>query len=1136
MEIGREQVGSRVLAGLDAEPPRASLGEGAFVGRESELAAATRVLHEAIGGRGRVMLLGGEPGIGKSRLAGEFAAIATTEGVRVVWGRSWEAGGAPPYWPWLQSLGELARSRDGAVDPGAEADPDVPALLAGAHWTDGVGPSNPDTARFRLFEAVAEFLHRHAARQPLMLVLDDLQVADTPSLLLLRFVAGAVRSDRILLLATYRDTELLAGGVLPETLAELARESNVRRINLRGLSKAEVAQYMGDQLGTPPSDAVAEAMHDRSEGNPLFVQELVRLLAEEGSLDGQASRVLTSRLPTNLLEILRRRLKPLPEVTLEIVTRAAVLGREFELGTLARFSHRTVGEVVVLLQSARSAGVIIEIPGVRDCLRFSHVLLRESVLGDLAAPAKSELHRQAGEALEQMHTDDIEPYLAELAYHFLEAEHDGDAAKAFTYTRRAGDRALDLLAYEEAVRLYEAAREVERRFPERDPARLCELLLALGDAHGRAGDEVLSERTFVRAADLARANGLHEHLARAALGYGGRLTWKRAGADKRVVPLLREGLTVIDRTDSPLRARLLARLAGAMRDDPSMHPREDFATEAVAIARRLGDDSTLGYCLEGLFGALWRPDNVAERLAIADEIISLGSRAGDLEREASGQMYRMIVHFELGDIPAMLRDRAGADRAAVALRQPTRTWWATCVRALLAFFQGRFDESEALTSEALALGARAYRSDALVHYVMHRFQLRREQGRLGEIEVELADVARDYPSFPMTRAALALLYVELGRREEAVLEFESLARDDFAGLPWDNEWLFAMSLVAEAACLLDDRDCAAVLYERLLPFASRNALGPAEGCTGSVHRVLGLLASTLGRFEEAGRQFELALEKNERMGAMPWLVRTQLGHARMLLSQGDRKDVDRARELLVSALAACERMGMVSVGASVSSMLAGLSPAPIHDGAPQHSDAAAPRGASFRREGEYWTIEFARTTRLRDSKGLRYLAVLLAHPGREFHAIDMLAGPGPVPADLPGAPATEDGPRWRLPEGIETIDAEAREAYRARIAELREELDEAERFHDRERVARAHTELQVLTDELAGAFGLGGRRRLSPSAAERARQSVTKALHDALRRIQAADPALGDHLSRSVRTGSFCIYDPDAVAAPRWSI
>jgi DNA-binding SARP family transcriptional activator len=896
-----------------------------FVGRGLELEELRAGLNDAFARRGRLFLLVGEPGIGKSRLADELIADARARGASVVIGRCWEAGGAPAYWPWVQALRLYVEQSDPGTlrsELGSGA-PDLAQIVPELRelFPDLPQPSlEVEGARFRLFDSVGHFLRNAAASRPLVLVLDDLHVADEPSLLLLRFVAGGIAGSRILVVGTYRDVDPTMRDPLASTLAELAREQVTRRIELGGLTEEDISEYVKLTAGTTPSAGLSAAIHTETGGNALFVAEVVRLLAADGHVsDIDARELWTLGIPQGVREVIGRRLRRLSEECVVVLTLASVLGREFALDALQRLTEVPADELLDLLDEPVAARVLTSVPGARGRLRFGHALVRETLYEGLTTPRRVQLHRRAGEALEALYAQDQEPHLAELAHHFLEAAPGGDLDKALGYAQRAGDRALELLAYEEAARLYELALQaLELQQPVDLSARYA-LLVARGDALARGGSTPEAEQAFLAAADLARASLLPEHLARAALGYGGRFPWLRAGSDPWLVPLLEEALEALGETEPVLRVKLLARLAGALRDQPSLEPRASLSRQAVEIARGLGDPDTLGYALASLFTATWGPE-LGEPATIAEEVTRLAEETGEAERALDACRLRWWVALSLGDVAAV--ERAADDHRALAeqLKQPSLQWYNVVMRSTLAIFQGEFAEGERIAEEALQLGQQAQSRDAGFSYRIALFSLRREQGRLEEIEDMVRQTVDEYPGYRSFRCLLALLEWELGHREETRGMFDELAADDFAALPRDAEWLFCLSVLAEVAAYLQDRDRAAILHRQLLPYARLNAVAAGEVAIGSVARYLGLLATTMGHWNEAAQHFEDALEMNERMGARPWLAHTQHDYARTLLARDEPGDRERAQELLHQALATYRELGIEPSAAKASAV------------------------------------------------------------------------------------------------------------------------------------------------------------------------------------------------------------------------
>lgn len=875
-----------------------------FVGREPELGELLSGLEDALAGRGTLFLVAGEPGIGKSRLAEEVIAHARARGAHVLVGRCWEAGGAPAYWPWMQTLRAYMRESDpGTVRAqlgagAADLAPILPDLRQ--QFPDLPEPPALDSegARFRLFGATAEFLRNASEDRPVVLVLDDLHAADPPSLLLLRFLARELSSTRILVLGAYRDVDPTPGQPLTEMLAEVAREPVARRLTLGGLSEREVVEYVGLAGSELASEGLVTTLHEQTEGNPLFVGEIVRLLSVEGIRSDFAAEVRLV-IPQSVRDVIARRLTHLSEECNRVLVLACVIGREFALDALARVAGVSEDELLDVLDEAMSARIVSDVPGAPGCLRFAHVLIRDTLYDGLTTARRLRLHRLVVAALERLYGEEPGRHLAELAHHSIAGS---DFDKGLRYAWRAGDWEMSLLAHEEAAHLYGTALEAFEMGGLHDEKTRCELLLSLGEAKARAGDSPAAKDAFVEAAGIARRVGLACELARAAAGYGGRVVWARAGNDDRLVPLLEEGLAALGDGDVELRARLLARLAGALRDDPERGRRDRLSSEAVELARHSGDLAALAYALDGRAAAIVAPDTVAEGLALGTELCQVAERSGDPERVVSGHMWRIIAQLLVGDVRGAELDRAPASRIAQDLRQPAPLWEVCGAQAMLALAAGRLGEADALGCEAFELGERAQPEAAIPVSRLQRYTLADFRGSLEEVEPAICDLVAEYPARRVFLCALACLHARLGRPREAKRALDDLARDRFSALPFDQEWLYGMSLLAETSALLSDADSAGVLYGLLAPWAEFNAVDVAEGMRGSVARYLGMLAATMERWDDAELQFEEALAMNEQMGARPWLAHTRHDYAGMLLARGGAGDRERALELAGRAL------------------------------------------------------------------------------------------------------------------------------------------------------------------------------------------------------------------------------------------
>jgi tetratricopeptide (TPR) repeat protein len=1107
---------------------------GVFVGRERELAELGAALDGAEARLGSLFLLVGEPGIGKSRLADELAARARERGFLVLRGRCWEAGGAPAYWPWVQALRAHVRATDPedlAEQLGAGAGhvaqviPDVHAMLPDVDMPD-VG--DPDAARFQLFDAVTSFLLAVSARQPILLVLDDLHAADTPSLLLLRFASDELARSGVLVVGSYRDPDPDRDAPLPPELVELARQPSSRLLPIAGLPQADVTRFIDRTTGIAAPASLVSSVFEHTEGNPLFVGELVRLLAHEGRLTSMAPGA-PLKIPASVREVIGRRLAHLSEECRKVLETSSVIGREFELGLVALVAGRPDQEILERLDEASRARVVADVSRRPGRFRFGHALIRDVLYEGIPSALRVVLHRRTAEALEGLPEQERASRLEELAHHFYLSTPGGSwrrTRRGVEYARMAGDDAMLRLAYEEAARLYEMAlQQLKSLQRDQEPAR-CELLLRLGYAHSNAGELAIARETLADAADLAKRLGDAERLARAAIGYAGEI-WTRAGDDRRIIPLLEDALDLTGDAPSPWRVRLLARLACALRGSRDRERSEILGRQAVEMARDLGDPRTLLYALVGLCGAIWWPENPEQRLTIGDEIIVDARAFVEPEREFQGHLVREISFLELGDISRFEAELAYLAAPPEEVRSPAQRWMVTVLKANLALQQGQLADAERFATEARGYGARSMLTDAQAHFASHIYLLRRAQDRPDDALELVREAAASLTWYPFLRCELAGLYLHLGHERTSRAIYEDLAADRFGSLPRDNEWIFALTLLSPLSVRHEHLEGISTLYELLLPFADRLAVGHAEGATGSVSRALGMLAAGLSRLDDAERHFAFAIDHNERMGALLWTTDTQVRLARMLLTRDRPGDRERAHALLTEALRTCRSLDLVQLEREIRDLR------PEIEEVEAHARPLPMTKATFRREGEYWSIVFESDAfRLRDSKGLRHLSLLLAAPGREMHALELVS-------------AVEGHVRARTPSDIEVrpntggadklLDERAKAEYARRLQELESDLAEAEEWHDPERASRVRQEIDFLASELGAAVGLGGRDRRAASNAERSRVNVTRAIKSALERIGEHSPTLARHLAATVRTGTFCVYEPDPRVPVTWS-
>jgi DNA-binding SARP family transcriptional activator len=912
---------TRVESAATQPPARARAPRIPFVGRERELSELIASLDDACAGRGRLVLLVGEPGIGKSRLADELLAQGESRGVQVLIGRCWEAGGAPAYWPWTQSLRGLTRE----VEPerlrcqlgrdGTELVRLVPEL--GELLSDLPVSTDPagEGARFRLLASVSAFLRRCSSSRPLAIFLDDLHAADEPSLLLLRFVVGQLAGSQILIVGCCRDSEI--GTALAGTLTELTREPAARRITLKGLSPTETSRLLRATIGRTPADDVAAQVHAQTEGNPFFATEIGRLLGSEAS-GGDAKA--TVPIPETVMEAVARRLDRRSASCRETLTLASVIGREFDPAVVEAVGGAREDEVYGALEEAASARLLAGLRGTPGRLRFSHILIRDALYESIPAPRRVRLHRAIGTALEMLYSENPEPHLAEVARHFL-AGGTPVRDKAIEYAQRAGDGAASQLAYEEAVRHYQAALDVLDATGSGDADRACELLLSLGEALSRAGRGHEAKEVLRRAATLAERTGKTDRLARAAVEYGGRFAWSRASTDAFLVPLLERALAAIGTADSAERVKLLARLATAIRDDPSRTRRVRIAEEAVQIARRLEDPETLAFALEGHWTAVEGPDTAGGGIEPGAMLVKLGEQTGDNERALIGHQYRLNGFWTLADRVGVDVELDALALLADELGQPAQRWILGTDQTMLALMEGRLADAEHLISDTLELGRRSQSWNAVVSQRFALFALRRAQGRLAEFEDTIKRSVHEYPPLFRFRCALAHTYGELGRRRDASDAIDELMTHDLGNEYIDAEWLLSITTLADPCALVGHQDAAARLHALLTPYEGLYTVAPVEATFGSAARALGVVASVLERFDAAEEHFALAIETERKMKARPWLAHTQHDLATMLLRRRAAGDTERACALLQDTHDTYRRLGMKSWAARAHGLL-----------------------------------------------------------------------------------------------------------------------------------------------------------------------------------------------------------------------
>ena len=940
----RHESASDVLAALDAvdlttsvEQPAAAVDEahaldslagGVFVGRQQEMGELKACLEDALSGRGRLVTLVGEPGIGKTRTAQELATYAGLRGTQVLWGRSYEEQGVPPYWPWVQAIRSYVRDQEpeqvrsemgaGAADI-AEVVSDVRERLPDLQPAPQL---EPEQARFRLFDSIAAFLKTASQRQPLVLVLDDLHWADQPSLMLLQFGARELGGARLLLIGTYRDVEVSRRHPLSQTLAELTRERLFQRILLRGLGQEAVGRFIEMVSGSTPPRGLVEVVHRQTEGNPLFVTEVVRLLVQEGQLTDRPDpnqerpgdwESWSVRIPEGVREVIGRRLDHLSQRCNQALTIASVIGREFTLEQLTPMvADATEDRLLDVREEALASRVIEELPRSVGRYQFTHALIQETLQEDLSGTRRSRLHGDIAEALERLYVGDIEAHAAELAYHFAEAQTALGTGKLVRYSLLAGERALASYAHEEASSHFQRGLAAKAGQPV--DAEAAEALFGLGRAQVATVETYrLSEAVatlsrafdyYAEAGDVARAVSVAEHPLPAAAGLITGAGTLIARALDLVVP------------DSLQSARLLSshgRVLGLEEGD-YQQARELF-DRSLEIVRREGD---VGVELRILASSAeiegyhlrWQ-----EAVDVGTRALELASRVDDPRSEMLAHYWVAIPRFVLGDAEGIAQHAEALLAAAERLRHHFYLARALFASENLARCRGEFAAARQLSERGLAVSPQESR------LLLGRTVLEFEVGDFenGELYLRrLVEVMESAPPGPTLESALvpvAISYLSrITGKDERLAMGKSVAEANVAsplitGLMAElNRFALALAAVQEG-----EESAAATQYGALTTMLG---LGMSVIFGGQPDHVLGLLAHTVGELDQAAAHFEDALAFCRKAGYRPELAWVCCDYADMLLdpstSSGRTGDGERAKAmaLLDESLAISSQLGM----------------------------------------------------------------------------------------------------------------------------------------------------------------------------------------------------------------------------------
>ena len=938
-------------------------GFSKFVGRATELDQINRALELAKSGRGQLVAAVGEAGVGKSRLFFEFRA-AGQPGCLVLETMSVSHGKASSYLPLIDLLKNYfaitpdddARRRREKVggkililDRALEDTlPYLFTLLEVAESDVQIARMDPEIRRRRTLDAIKRLLLRESLHQPVVAIFEDLHWVDEGSRALLNLLAESLGTARVLMLVNYRpefthnwgnktyytqlrldplgaesaDEMLSALLRSPASLARSASDSLARSV--AGEGQGEGAASEGESAARERDGADLSALKrvivERTEGNPFFMEEIVQELFEQGTLVRTGAVKLTKSLatiqiPSTVQAVLASRIDRLPHEQKDLLQSLAIIGKEFPLGLVRAVSGKSDDELDNLLAGLQTAEFIYEQPALSGVSYvFKHALSQQVAGGSTLMERRKVLHEHVARVLEAQFPETVETQPELIAHHYTEA---GLGAHAIPHWQRAGERALQRSANLEAIDhlkrglelLGSPADEAERSRPV-DEAQDCSLLLLLGQAQWHAGKFLEAHDTLLRAADVAKSLGSSESLARAALELA-HATYLGGFPAFSAVHLLEEALQRLGAGDNRLTAQILSDLARALGTTGHQQQAMVYAEQAVSMARRFDDPGLVAHSLYGMLHALAGPERAAQRLPVATEMLDLAKAANDTVMLAEAYWWRGYCLLESGDMVAADADIETHRRQYTEGDQPFGLSLNVMVRATRALMLGYFEDSERLAQQAFAIGQSAQTDSAAGVFGLQMFALRREQGRLKEVEPVVRVFLQQHSAAAAWRPGLAVIYSELGLMTDARAEFENLARHDFADLPRDFVWMGTMTYLVDICTFLGDKARADTLYQILLPFAGCNVVvGNASACYGALSRYLGALATTLERWDDAARHFDDALAMNARMEALPWLAHTQEQYATMLLTRHQSGDRDKAATLLDAALSTAHELGM----------------------------------------------------------------------------------------------------------------------------------------------------------------------------------------------------------------------------------
>lgn len=900
-QAGGGAVGGRVPGGW---PCRRGLP---LAGRGEELAALRRTLEEARLGSAQLALVGGEPGIGKTRLVAEFADGAAACGVDVLVGRCVDGPGVS-YQPFVDALAaDVAATPDASLaarlgDDAGELSRLLPALALRTGRQPAPASVSPELDQHRLFNAVAGWLTAAAAQGPLMVVLEDLHAATRPTWLLLAHVARTVWTARLLVVATYRDTGDQLPDELADMLGELTRSPNATRLALGGLDRAAVGELVGADAALPVPADWADAIHSVTAGHPLFVEELLAALPRDRPAGPQRLAAHLG-IPRGVDELVAARLRRLGPATTEWLDQAAVAGEHFDFTEATHAAGLTEDQALDAAGEATGARLIIP-AGADEAYAFTHALTRDALLARLTPSRRMRLHARLAVTVEARHADDPTRVASRLVHYYAAAGAAGDAAKTRRYALAAGDAAMAQRAYDDAAAFYQDAAHLTDAS---DDEERCEMLTRLARAQAHAGHPD-RDATLHQAADLALGLADPQRIVDAALagsrGFGSQV----GGVDQKRVGMLRRAVATVPACHPGPRAVLLALLASELIYRADLAERRQLTDEALTLARHHGDPLALAQILALRQLPILHPATLADRLPETKELIDRADQLDDPVVRVLAQTFHYCTVLEIGDRRQADSAADEAVRLAEDLGHPAIQAFITMLGSGRELLWGDLDHADQISKRYRTLAHSAHTDDIESGYLAQQFVLHRERGRLSAFLPLLDQALESYGTLAAWHAAAATAWWLTGHHDRALQTLDRYAADAFAGVPHDHLWTVALCLFADCVCLADRHDAARALLDRLAPYHDRLAVEPAAP-HGAVAHYLGLLATTIEEWDQAAAYLDQAAATHHRLRAARWHNRTRLAQARLLTRRNAPGDGAQAERLLHTVHAKARALG-----------------------------------------------------------------------------------------------------------------------------------------------------------------------------------------------------------------------------------